>query len=459
MNHLGEHAIVIGGSMAGLMAARVLAGRFERVTVIERDTIAAGPASRRSVPQGAHIHALLLGGERVLSSLYPGFSERLRDAGAQPLRAGRDIAYFLPGGKAYSPGGAMKEPRDLGFDLYGASRGLIEHCVREATRVLANVVLETDVVQGLLCVGGRILGVRCESGQGRRELLADLVVDAGGRGSRAVRWLEALGFAPPPETVIGVDMAYASTCFHVRAGGEPERQLVFRGPAPHHRRSAIMGRIEKDLWHVTLSGRGGEVPPFDHAGFMAYARSLHSNALHQLINGAVRVGDIVPYQFPTSVRWHFERLEALPEGWLALGDAICSFNPIYGQGMSVAALHCQALQRLLEDRAQQPSNLALTGLGRQFFNAAAQVCEQPWTLAANQDFAFAQTRGIRPAGLAERALYAAALDSLIPEEPQLHRLLAEVVNLARPLSALGEEPWRSLAMERLERQQKSLAGG
>jgi 2-polyprenyl-6-methoxyphenol hydroxylase-like FAD-dependent oxidoreductase len=454
MNTLGEHAVVIGGSIAGLMAARVLSGHFERVTVIERDSVAANAAERRGAPQAAHIHALLLAGERVLSSLYTGFAAGLQQAGAVPLRAGRDIAYFLPGGKAYSPGGAMKAPRDLGFDLYGASRALIEHCVREHTRRLPNVRLETATAHGLLCNGASIHGVRWEQAGRMGHLPTDLVVDAGGRGTRAAHWLAQLGFGPPPETVIGVDMAYASARFRLRDDdAEPERQLVFRGPAPTHRRSAILGRIEGGLWHLTLAGRFGEDPPFDDAGFRAFARSLHSPRLHQLIDGAERVGEIVQYQFPTSVRRHYEQLPALPQRWLAVGDAICSFNPIYGQGMSVAALQCQALQRLLAARASEfEAATALDGLAASFFALAAEPSQQAWTLAANQDFAFPQTRGTRPPGLAERARYAAALDSLIPEDPQVHRLLAEVVNLARPASALSDEPLRARVLERVRQQ-------
>jgi flavin-dependent dehydrogenase len=454
MKTLGEQAVVIGGSVAGLMAARVLSPHFGRVTVIERDTVAAVAEERRGVPQAGHIHALLLAGEQVLSSLYPGFADGLLHAGAVPLRAGRDIGYFLPGGKAYSPGGAMKQPRDLGFDLYGASRALIEHRVREHTRELPNVDFETGTVQGLLCQGHVVKGVRREQAGRIGILQADFVLDAAGRASRAARWLAEWGFAPPDETVIGVDMVYASARFRLRDDdAEPERQLVFRGPAPAHRRSAVLGRIEGGLWHLTLAGRFGEDPPFDEPGFRAFARSLHSPRLHELIDGAERVGEIVQYQFPTSVRRHYERMPACPQRWLAIGDAISSFNPIYGQGMSVAALHCRALQQLLEAGAAacDPAT-ALDGLAARFFQHAVEPTHQAWTLAANQDFAFSQTRGERPAGLADRARYAVALDSMILEDPQLHRLLAEVVNLARPASVLNEEPLRTRVLERMRQQ-------
>lgn len=455
MKHLGEHAIVIGGSVAGLMAARVLADHFERVTVLERDALPTAPSGRKSVPQGAHIHGLLLAGERVMSSLYPGFTQSLLAAGGVPIRAGRDIAYYLPSGKSYSPGGAMKQTRDLGFDLYGASRGLFEHCLRQHTQRLPKIGFETATVQGLLCDDGHVHGVRCAIGDTNQEFAADLVVDAGGRGSRAPQWLAELDFAAPQETVIGIDMAYASTWLRLPAlDGEPERQLVFRGPAPQYRRSAILSRIENGLWHLTLAGRFGEDPPFDEPGFCAFAHSLHSPRLHQLLESGECVGEITQYQYPTSVRRHYECVAVLPERWLALGDAICSFNPIYGQGMTVAALQCQALQRLLAARSQTAGEAhPLERLGLAFFGLAAQVSEQAWSMAASQDFAFPQTRGSPPPGLAERAQYGAALDSMIPEDPHLHRLLAEVVNLAQPLSALTAEPLRSRVMARLHERQ------
>lgn len=450
MKLLGEHCIVIGGSIGGLIAARVLADRFERVTIVDRDAAGSTPEQRRPVPQGAHIHALLLAGERVLSALFPGFTATLLSAGALPLRAGVDVAYFLPEGKAYSPGGAMRQPRDLGFDLYSASRELIEQTLRKHTLALPRVRVEPGTVQGLLGTRDRIDGVRCDSAGAPSELRADFVVDSSGRGSRTAAWLGALGVTAAPETLIGVDMAYASAKFELRdEPASPERQWVFRGPPPTYRRSAILARIEGGQWHVTLGGRFGDDPPYDPAGFMAFVRSLHSPRLHEAIGGARRITDIVPYKFPSSVRRHCERMPALPERWLALGDAICSFNPVYGQGMSVAALHGQALRHILDERAQRHEDTALDGVGLDFFAAAAGLCEQPWSLAASQDFAFPQTRGERPAGLAERRRYAAVLESLIPEHPTLHRLLAEVVNLTQPSSAVGEEPWRSLAMARL----------
>ena len=232
--YLGQHAVVIGGSMAGLMTARMLADYFDRVTVLERDRIDDAPALHKSIPQGHHLHALLYGGQQVLSSLYPDFLSRLRSLGAVPYRTGKENVWFLPEGKAYNTTGSVREPRDLGFDGYSQSRGLLEHCVRQCTLALTNVQLASNsTVQGLLYENGRVQGVRYTNPDGSHILSADLVVDAGGRGTHAFRWLTELGFQLPAETTIGVDFAYASTKFRIPDSyDEPERLLIFFGPPP-----------------------------------------------------------------------------------------------------------------------------------------------------------------------------------------------------------------------------------
>lgn len=445
-SRLGQQAIVIGGSIAGLMTARVLADHFDQVTVLERDHIDNHPALHKSIPQGHHLHALLLGGQQVLSALYPGFTEKLHQLGAVRYRAGKEIVWFLPDGKAYNPTGTVREPRDLGFDGHCQSRGLLEYCVRQCTVALANVRFASgSTVQGLIYENERVRGVRYTDPAGAHTLPADLVVDTGGRGSHAPRWLAELGFPVPAETTIGVDFAYASTKFRVpESYDEPERLLIFLVPAPPFPNGAILEEIEGRTWHVSLAGRFGNYPPGDEDGFLAFARSLHTPRLYDLIKDAERVTDIVQYRFPTSVWRHYERLTAFPEGFVVLGDALCSFNPVYGQGMSSAALQVKALQQLLAERAVGSQGLA--GLALAFFPKAAAVIQTPWTLAANFDFVYPQTRGSRPPDLAENVQYLTALGALAAEDVEVQRLVSEVFNLAKPLSALREEPLRSRVM-------------
>lgn len=404
-NLLGQHAVVIGGSITGLMTARVLADHFAHVTVLERDHIEEPPAIHKSIPQGNHYHAVLLGGQQVLVALYPDFLATLRRFGAVPVRVGEEMVWYLPDGKAYSASVTpVRAPQYLGFEVHSQSCGVLEHCVRTCTLALANVHCESDsIVQGLLYEKGRVRGVRyAHAGEGE-VLAADLVVDAGGRGSHVPRWLTELGFQSPRETAIGVDIGYASTKFRVPATyDELERMQVFLGPPPQFANAAIMGEIEHRTWHVTLVGRFGQYPPTDEAGFLAFARSLHTPRLYSLIKDAERVADIVPYRFPSSLRRHYEQLTTFPEGFLVLGDAICSFNPVYGQGMSVAALQVRVLQQLLTARGAETHGLE--GLALAFFPKAAEVILTPWTLAIGQDLAYPQTTGERPPNMAERSL-------------------------------------------------------
>jgi 2-polyprenyl-6-methoxyphenol hydroxylase-like FAD-dependent oxidoreductase len=436
---LGHHVVVIGGSLAGLMTARVLADHFDAVTVLERDALDDQPGIHTSIPQGHHLHGLLRGGQQVMASLYPGFLAKLDALGARRCRAGTELVYDLPTGKAFSATGTVREPYDLGFDITCHSRGLLEYCVRQCTLAHPTITLARERrVHGLLYADGRVRGVRYAQGGAVHALAADLVVDAGGRGSQAPRWLRELGFPTPVATTIGVDIAYASAKFRLPAMDEaPERILVCHGPAPDYPDGAIMGLIEDQLWHVTLIGRFGHYPPRDVEGFVAFAQALYTPTVYDRIKDAERVTAIAAYRTPTSVWRHYERLPAFPEGFVVLGDAISSFNPVYGQGMSAAALQVQALQQVLHARAT--ASQGLDGLAQAFFPQAAAIVRTPWTLAAHQDWAFPQTQGDRPADLEEDAQYFAALDALTADDVEVYRLLVDVFHLVKPLSALHEE--------------------
>lgn len=447
---LGERAVIIGSSIAGMMTARVLADHFEQVVVLERDHIEEKPALHKSIPQGNHLHALLLGGEQVLSRLYPGFTDKLQGLGAVRAGLGKDFALILPDGrKAYPSGSAVREPRDLGIDMYCQSRGLLEHCVRSCTKELTNISLRCDCpVRELIHSNRRVRGVVYDNDGVSHSASADLVVDAGGRGSRAPRWLKGLGFEPPEETFIGVDLAYASAKYRIPNYSEPERVLFVVAPGPNYPKVGGFEQIEGDVFHLTLAGRFGDYPPADERGFLAFAKSLHSSKLYELVMDARRVTEITTYRFHSSVRRHYERLAVFPEGFLVLGDAIASFNPIYGQGMSSAALQVQALQDLLKERTQGTARL--DSLAPTFFTRAAEVVTAPWTLAANSDFAYPQTTGERPRDLEEGAQYFAALEALSTEDVDVHTLMTKVINLAEPLSALNEEPLRSRVLARMQ---------
>lgn len=433
-----EQAIVLGGSIAGLITARALADCFELVTVVERDEIEERPVIHRSVPQGNHFHSLLNGGQQILSALYPGFTDDLRKLGAVRVVHGRDVAWYFPDGKAYSASGSLREPFDVGIDGDCASRGLIEYLVRQRTQACPAIRIETGTaVRALICRDGRVRGVRCDDG---RALAAELIIDATGRASRAPEWLAAAGVSQPRQTAIGVDTAYSTALFRVPDWYEGESILFIVGPPPTFTRRGYIIRIENQSLLVSLIGRFGDYPPTDREGYRAFAKELHSDLAWRIISDGEQLSPIAHHRFPASVRRHYEELTGA-DRFIAIGDSLCTFNPIYAQGMSAAALQANLLRDVLSRRLSEERGLE--GVAADFFAEAEELNRTPWNLAAGFDFAFPQTQGDRPAGMMERARYFAALDRLQIEDPQIRRLMTEVFHLVRPLSVLMEEPLRS----------------
>jgi 2-polyprenyl-6-methoxyphenol hydroxylase-like FAD-dependent oxidoreductase len=414
--------------MGGLAAAAAVAGHFEHVLVLERDTLPVGGTDRAGIPQGKHVHALLAGGERALGELFPGFADDLGRAGAVSLRMGLDVRTERPG---YDP----FPQRDLGFDAHALSRGALEGLVRERVGRLATVELRPGWrVDEIVArpADGRVTGVRCVSGGGRDEIVeADLVVDASGRGTLTLDVLRSIDWPLPDESAIGVDVQYATAVFAIPEDAPTDWKGVFCFPrAPRTSRGALLLPLEGRRWIVTLAGQHAEKPPGDAEGFMAFAGGLRMPTIHDAIAGAKRLGEVTRFGFPESTHRHYERLDAFPRGLLPVADAVCRFNPVYGQGMSVAAQEAVALGRLLADRTGDP----LERLAPAFFGEAARLIETPWSGAAIPDLLHPATRGARPANLMELLKFGAALTRLAAEDPAVHTLTAEVQNLLKPRS-------------------------
>jgi 2-polyprenyl-6-methoxyphenol hydroxylase-like FAD-dependent oxidoreductase len=455
MAKTGNRAVVIGGSLAGLAAARVLADHFREVVVLERDQIGDVFAARPSAPQASHAHGLLVAGERVLSRLFPGFTDDLRAAGASVGRVGVDMVAYTAQGRSYNGAFYQPEPRDLGADIYCQSRLLLEGCLRRRLERVGGVEVRTGHgVAGLLTRGPRVAGVRIEGGpETAATLEADLVMDASGRGSRTPRWLRDLGFAAPEETVIGCDFAYAS-CQFQGDGSLDVVGIVVPGQPPLVKRGALLFAIEQGRWLVSLGGRFEEKPPRDLEGFLRFARELPNPFLHELLKDRQPLTEVTYYEYPSSRIRHFERIE-VPDGLVVAGDALCSFNPIYGQGMSAALLEVDTLSRLLDGRAAAGAPLA--GVSSEYFAAAAEVIATPWSLAASADFQYPETTGERPAGSRERGLYLLALNEIAIEDVEVNRALVEVFQLVRPLADLDLEPLRSRGRERMKAIEQRIA--
>jgi 2-polyprenyl-6-methoxyphenol hydroxylase-like FAD-dependent oxidoreductase len=434
-----QHAVVIGASMGGLLAARALLDNFERVTILERDDIDLGDTvPRKGVPQGRHPHALLTAGFRVLQRLFPSIVQDLQNAGAIFGDATANGYWFQNGGYL------IQAPSDLNGVLL--SRPQLETIVRNRVLALDNVNLETNVnVLGLIANDPqRVLGVKLDRGQGEEVLNADLVLDASGRGSRSLAWLEQLGFVKPEVSEVKVNVAYASREYerkseHLNGG----THLIIAPNAPHQKRGGVMLATEHDRWMVALLGMHGDHPPVDEIGFLEFARSLPTTDLYNIIKNAKPLGDITPHKYPASTRRHYEKLKSFPEGYLVFGDALCNFNPIFGQGMTVASLEAEALNESLK--------FGLLGLWKNFFKRASSIIDIAWTLAAGADFAFAETVGKRGPETGIINAYIAKLLTAAWHDPALTVAFHNVSNLVKPPTSLFHPSivWRVFRASRI----------
>jgi len=426
---IGKQAVVIGAGIAGLTAAAALVDRFDQVVVLERDTLPSEPAYRAGTPQARHVHGLLFSGQRALSELFPGFEQDLARAGAVPLRAGLDVRVERPG---YDP----FPQRDLGWSGYAASRPAIERAVRQRVEGRANATLRQHCrVKEVLASpdGAAVTGVRCENESGASETIAaDLVVDASGRGAPTLGLLRSIGRPLPEETTIGIDVGYATCIFSIPNDASTEWKGVMTFPkAPQSSRGCLMLPIEGNRWMATIGGRHGEVPTGDAESFLANAKELRTPTIYNAIRNAKRQGGVARYGFPESIWRHFERLDSFPRGLLPIGDAICCFNPLYGQGMSVAAMEACLLKRLLERSGEAGDPIA--DLASTFFKEMQSLIETPWSVAM-LDFIFPETRGQRPADFELTLKFGIALTRLAAEDPAVHRLTLEVQHLLKPRS-------------------------
>jgi len=428
--HLGRRALIIGAGMGGLSAALAAAPHFEEIILLERDTALEPDTGRPGVPQGRHAHVLLAAGERALSELCPGFASDLLAAGAIAYRAGLDLRVERPG---YDPFPA----RDLGWVVYSLTRPLLEHTLRRrsvAGNVSARAGCRVERVV-LSDDGRRASGVEYTDGAGSRQSLAgDLVIDASGRGAPCLAALQASGCPLPEETRIGVEFGYATSQFEMPDEVPEWKGLMLFPRAPESSRAAILVPMEGRRWMVSLGGRHRDKPPGDGAGFMDFVRSLRTPTLQRALASARRVGDVHRFGFPESVRRHFERVPRLPRGLLPFGDVICRFNPVYGQGMAVAAQEAHLLRRVLQSAAARAEGVQR--VGAEFLAQVPALLDSPWAMSALPDLIYPDTQGERPPDFQQSLRFSAALLQLAAEDAAVHKLSLEVQHLLQPRSAL-----------------------
>ena len=365
-------------------------------------------------------------GFTALKELFPQLEQDLINAGAVPGDVIGNVRWFQHG--------YYKAKFRSGLGGIVLSRPLLEGTIRNAVRKLPNITfVDNSHIAGLVSDRQRrtIVGVRIQRGDSESVMDAALVIDASGRSSRSPQWLQDLGYEPPATQTVEVGLGYTTRTFKRRARDLDGDIGAVIGPRPPGmKRVGFMLAMEGSRWMVTLGGWLGEHAPTDPRGFITFARSLAAPDIYDVIKDAVPLTEAVTYAFPANLRRRYEKLTRFPAGYLVMGDAVCSFNPFYGQGMSVAALEGLALDRIL---AKRP---APDRLWRPFVRATGRIVETPWTIAAGSDFAFPAVKGTKPRGTDFINWYLDRVHRVASTDRVLCRTFFDVANLLEPSTTL-----------------------
>jgi 2-polyprenyl-6-methoxyphenol hydroxylase-like FAD-dependent oxidoreductase len=423
-----SHAVVIGASIAGLLTARVLAETYRRVTVLDRDDLPACPVPRAGTPQSRHTHGLLARGREVMEDLFPGMTDDLLRQGARSADLQANCRWF------HGPRMLAQAPSDM--VSLAASRPLLETYLRRAIDDWPQVTVHDSVsVLDLVFdgMGRRVIGVRVDAHDPdgpQGEVFADLVVDASGRTSRMPAWLARRRYPVPVEDKVRVDISYATRTFRRRPDDLAGDLAVVVTATRDNPRAAMLVAQEGDQWMASLCGYHGERPPTDLAGYLDYAGRLADPTLAGLLRRSEPLDDGATYRFSANVRRRYEQLSGFPRGLLVLGDALCSLDPVFGQGMTTAALEARALQRCLREGTDD--------LAQRFFRAASTVVDIPWGIVVSGDLDLAHTEGERTV---HRRIANAYLRQVVRAghlDPVLAQALLRVTNLeSKPESLLA----------------------
>lgn len=385
-NQSGERAVVLGGGMGGLLAARVLSNTYADVVIVDRDQLAGTTSARNGVPHGRHAHCLVARGHQILEDLLPGVTKEMSEAGVT-------LGDFN-GGIQWNFNGHRLASSDSGLLCVSSGRPVLEQHVRERVQALPNVrFLELHDIVSLETTPdkGRVTGVRIqrnEPGSQPEVLLANLVVDVTGRGSRMPAWLRELGYEAPPEDKIKVDLAYTTRHYRLKPDRFGSAIAINQAATPASPRGVFCYPLpDGETIELSLTGVLGDHPPTDHEGFLAYVKSLPLPFHYEYVKDAEPVDEPVRFRFPASVWRHYEQLTRFPDGLLVMGDAVCSFNPVYAQGMTVAGMAALTLRKQL----QNPTGLNATA----FFGEMAGQIAGPWQFSAIADLGYPGVEGER----------------------------------------------------------------
>lgn len=409
-------AVIVGAGIAGLAAAAAVAPFFEEVTILDKDTLPDSPLPRKGVAQDLQVHILLKGGELALETLMPGTHTALLAAGAVEVRQTEDVSIWEHD--------AWHARRDLGHSQLMMSRPAYEHVLRRQVLALGNVTIQDRTPVEALPSEGKAL-----------------TVIATGRGDQLLAGLDV------PTTTLGIEVTYTSARFAKPARYRGEGRFIACIPKPPDDRYGLVCPVENDEWLITLCSRFDNKVPTDLEGFRAYAAALPISDIADRLRDAVPLGPLRGYRIAKAIWRHFERASGLPPRVLPIGDCISSFNPTFGQGMSVAAGHALALREtLLAVGADNLDSVAAAYLPR-----ASAVTEQAWTMAAMADLEYPLTAGDRPAGFDKMVLGSEAMRRAAEKYPEVHLLRFEIGNLVKPNSAARSGPAARLVAKEMMR--------
>ncbi|CAN5301045.1 FAD-dependent oxidoreductase [soil metagenome] len=425
---LGTHAIVVGAGMGGLAAAAALSPFFTKVTVLDKDSLPDGAEARLGAGQSAHAHQLLKGGELALEGLLPGFRDALLAAGAVELQAGSEAVNVDPGGEL--------PPCDVGFTVTCLSRPAYEMTLRSCVAALGNIELRGDTpVERVMIENGRAVGVDLGGGD---VLAGELIIDASGMNAPLAGQLIAEGEAEFETEAVKINVAYTTQRFARSPAYAGERLGFFLRPGGANARFGFLLPIENNQWIVSLGARGASAVPRDLDGFLDCARQVGHAGVIDRLGEAEAVGEAKTFRKTYATRRRFGAAAKWPDRLIPIGDAMTSFNPTFGQGMSVAACQAAAFASILAERAAKGDGL--DGLGGAYFPLAEGIAGGAWTLAINVDYQYPETEGERPANFAQISAFGQAFRYLAATDEEMSILRLRIGHMLESPAKLRESP-------------------
>ncbi len=418
----GKTAIVIGASIGGLVASKILSKYFESVKIIEKDTFD-NLDSRKGTPQAKHVHVLLVKGREILSKIFPNFEDDLEKNGGVKYDFIKNARYLVPTGWT---------PRfDSGLISYSCSRNLLESVIRNQVKKTKNIeFLIGNSVTGFELEDNMVTKVTFNEikSSKKKTINCDFVVDCTGRNSQLPSWLKQLHFDTPIETRVDSDIGYSTRYYEIPDGFEDDWKItVVMNRPPNQPRMGGIFQVEKNQWFVTMYSIGKDHPPTDEEGFLNFSKTLPDKTVYEAISNAKPISQIYGYRVEGSRLRHYEKLNSIPKNLIAFGDSVCTFNPFYGQGMTVIALSAN----VLDDSLKSSSNLG--NFSKKFHHKLHKTIQYPWLLATGEDFRWPTTKGKKPNSLTR--LMQNYVDKVLlttPKSARATKAFQEMMQMVKP---------------------------